>query len=310
MGEEDVMENTPEAISPPPNFFDRWITRASAARIVGNYIAAARAFTEDRCSLTAAALSYYTLLAIFPLLLFLVALASFFLQSENATRAVIAFFTEFLPQSSAVIRSNLPEVSRSRGEVTVLALAGLAWTASGMFNTVQLSLNRVFRTQRARPLWRERLVSMAMVIGVGALFALSFAITTTLRVTLHLQTRRSDLIFEIISTVVAILLAAIVFAALYRLVPYDPSIHWRAIFPSALLAALLWEGAKFGFVWYLTNVSQLNQVYGSIGAVIALMLWGYVTWTIILYCAELAAVGMGVHLREVTGKEWWAAIAR
>lgn len=304
------MSDLPETIQPAANFFDRWMMRLGAMRLIGNFMAAARAFSDDRCSLTAAALSYYTLLAIFPLLLFLVALASFFIQSENAARAVIAFFNEFLPQSSTVIRSNLPEVSRARGEVTLVAFAGLAWTASGVFNTVQLSLNRVFRVQRARPLWRERLVSMAMVIGVGVLFALSFAITTTLRVTLHLQTRRSDLIFEIISTLVAILLAAIVFAALYRLVPYDPSIHWRAIFPSALLAALLWEGAKFGFVWYLTNVSQLNQVYGSIGAVIALMLWGYVTWTIILYCAELAAVGMGVHLREVTGKEWWAAVAR
>lgn len=304
------MEDQPETTQPATSLFDRLITRGTAVRIIGNYIAAARAFSLDRCSLTAAALSYYTLLAIFPLLLFLVALSSYFLQSENATRAVIGFFNEFLPQSSAVIRNNLPEVTRSRGEVTLLAFLGLAWTASGMFNVVQLSLNRVFRTQRARPIWRERLVSMGMVVAVGILFAASFAITTTLRVTLHLRTLRSDIVFETLTTLAAVFLATIVFAVLYRLVPFDSTIRWRAVIPSAFLGALLWEAAKFGFVWYLTNVSQLNMVYGSIGAVIALMLWGYLTWTIILYCAELAAVSMGVHLRQVTGREWWAAIAR
>jgi membrane protein len=303
------MPNVSETLQPSQNIFDRLLARAESFRVVGNFVTAANSFSQDRCSLIAAALSYYTLLAIFPLLLFLVALASFFLQSENATRAVIGFFNEFVPQSSAVIRNNLPEISRARGEVTLIAFAGLAWTASGVFNTVQLSLNRVFRTQRARPLWRERLVSMVMVIGVGLLFAASFAITTTLRLTLHLRTLRGDLVVEIVTTLVAILLAAIVFAVLYRLVPYDSTIRWRAVLPSALLAAALWEGAKFGFVWYLTNVSSLNMVYGSIGAIIALMLWGYLTWMIILYCAELAAVGMGVHMREVTGKEWWAAIA-
>lgn len=304
------MAETPEIVQPAPNFLDRWLMRASAMRVIGNLVAAANAFTQDRCSLTAAALSYYTLLAIFPLLLFLVALASFFVQSENATRAVIGFFNEFLPQSSSIIRNNLPEVSRARGEVTVIAFAGLAWTASGVFNAVQLSLNRVFRTQRARPLWRERLVSMAMVVGVGILFAASFAITTALRLTLHLRALRGGILVEGASTLAAILLAAIVFAVMYRLVPYDSSIRWRQVIIPALLAATAWELAKIGFVWYLTNFSQLSLVYGSIGAVIALMLWSYLTWTIILYCAEVAAVRMGVHQREVTGKEWWAVVAR
>ncbi len=304
------MENMPETTRTAPNFFDQMIARVKAVRLVGNFVTAAYAFSQDRCSLTAAALSYYTLLTIFPLLLLLVAFASIFMQSESATRAVIGFFNEFFPQSSSVIRNNLPEVSRARGEVTILALAGLAWTASGVFNTVQLSLNRVFRVQRARPLWRERLVSMVMVIGVGVLFGVSFAITSALRLTLHLRALRNELPLAITSTFFAVLLATLVLAVLYRYVPYDPTIRWRDVLFGACVAAGLWEVAKLGFVWYLSNVTQLSLVYGSIGAVIALMLWGYVTWMIILYCAELAAIRMGVHQREVTGKEWWAALAR
>lgn len=303
------MADLPEVAQVSPNFFERSILRAQSIRGLGNFVLATRAFGEDRCSLIAAALSYYTLLSIFPLLLFLLSVASFFLQSENALRVVITFVNDFLPQGSALIRNNLQEVTRLRGSITLVAAAGLAWSASGVFNNVQLGLNRVFRVQQARPMWRERLVSMAMVVGIGVLFGVSFLITTILRLAFHIRQLRSDPPFEIASTVIAILLAAIVFAALYRFVPYDPTIRWRAVLLSAFIAAGLWEIAKVAFVWYLTNVNQLNLVYGSIGAIIALMLWGYVTWAIVLYCAEVAAVRMGVHQRAVTGKEWWSVIA-
>ncbi len=304
------MADSPEIAQASPNFLERAIGRAQSVRVIGSFVLASRAFGEDRCSLIAAALSYYTLLSIFPLLLFLVALASFFLQSENALRVVISFVSEFLPQGSGLVRNNLQEVTRLRGSITLVAAVGLLWTASGVFNNIQLGLNRVFRVQRSRPIWRERLVSMAMIVGVGVLFAISFAFTTYFRLLFRFRQPRNDIVFEIVSTVIAILLAAIVFAALYRFVPYDPAIRWRTVLLSAFIAAGLWEIAKIGFVWYLANVNQLNLVYGSIGAVIALMLWGYVTWVIVLFCAEVAAVRMGVHQRAVTGKEWWAAIAR
>lgn len=304
------MTESPEIVQASPNFLERTLARVQSIRVVGNFVLASRAFSEDRCSLIAAALSYYTLLSIFPLLLVLVTVASFFLESENALRTVINFVNQFLPQSSFVIRNNLQEVTRLRGSITLVAAVGLAWSASGVFNNVQLGLNRVFRVQQTRPMWRERLVSMTMIVGVGVLFAISFAITTYFRLIFRFRQPRNDIRFEIASTVIAILLAAIVFAVLYRFVPYDSTIRWRNILLSAFIAAGLWEIAKLAFVWYLTNVNQLNLVYGSIGAVIALMLWGYVTWVIVLYCAEVAAVRMGVHQRQVTGKEWWAVIAR
>lgn len=304
------MTDLPDMVQASPNILDRAIARAESIRVLGSFVLASRAFAQDRCSLIAAALSYYTLLSIFPLLLLLVALASFFLQSENALRVVIGFFNEFLPQSSFVIRNNLQEVTRARGSLTIVAAAGLFWSATGVFNNVQLGLNRVFRVQSARPMWRAQLVSMAMVIAVSVLFAISFAITTYIRFIFRSRQLRNDVIFEIVSTIVAILLTALVIAALYRFVPYDPTIRWQNVLLSAFIAAGLWEVAKIGFVWYLTNVNQLNLVYGSIGAIIALMLWGYVTWVIVLYCAEVAAAQMGVHQRVVTGKEWWAVIAR
>jgi membrane protein len=303
------MTDVPKVVQATPNIFQRTVKRAQSYRVLGSFVQASRAFGQDRCSLIAAALSYYTLLSIFPLLLFLVALASFILQSENALRVVTNFVSEFLPQSPALIRSNLQEVIRLRGSITFIAAAGFVWSASGVFTNVQLGLNRVFRIA-PRP-------NLARIPGLDSDGCWGWSAVCD-------QLCNHDLLpfhpsfsstaerwgVEIISTIIAIILATIVFAALYRFVPYDPTIRWRHVSFSAFIAAVSWEGAKIGFVWYLTNVNQLNLIYGSIGAVIALMLWGYVTWVIVLYCAEVAAAHMGVHEREVTGKEWWAVIAR
>ncbi len=282
--------------SPPQriaNLIQSAETRALSIRGLSGLIQAARAFSEDQCSHLAAALSYYGLLSIFPLLLFILALASPFLQSDSAIRAVTGFVSGFLPSGALLVRNNLQEVARLRGAITLAAAAGFLWSASGVFNLIQVGLNRAFRVSRRRPIWREKLVSLAMVVGVGILFGLSFLITNTMRMVTHYRMLpRENPLAEPGTVLVAIILSIAVFGILYRYVPYDPSIRWRDVALGAVIAAILWEIAKLGFAWYITNLSPLNLVYGSVGAVIALMLWGYVTWVILLFCAEFAAVGM------------------
>lgn len=270
-----------------------------------------RAYSEDRGSLTAAALSYYTLLSLFPLMLFILALSSQFLSSEEAIRQVTRFIGSYLPSSPALLRSSLQEITRLRGPLTAVASGGFLWSASGVFDLIQLGLNRAFCVQQSRPLWRQRIVSMAMVGGVSVMFGLSFLMTTALRLAIHYGILpRHDPVVDILPPVSTILLGFLVFGLLYRYIPYDPSLRWRDVWLSAVLASLLWEGAKLGFAWYITNLALLNLVYGSVGTIIAVMLWGYITAVILLMGAELAAVRTGARTRMRTGKEWWAAIAR
>lgn len=289
--------------SPPQriaNLIQSAETRVLSIRGLGGLIQAARAFSEDQCSHLAAALSYYGLLSIFPLLLFILAVASPFLQSDSAIRAVTGFVNGFLPSGALLLRNNLQEVARLRGAITLAAAAGFLWSSSGVFNLLQVGLNRAFRVSRRRPMWREKLVSLAMVVGVSILFGLSFLITNTMRMVTHYRMlQRENPLAEPVTVLVAIILSVAVFGILYRYVPYDPSIRWRDVALSAVIAAILWEMAKLGFAWYITNLSPLNLVYGSVGAVIALMLWGYVTWVILLFCAEFAAVGMRARQQTV-----------
>ncbi len=266
-----------------------------------------RAYSQDRGSIIAAALSYYTLLSLFPLMLFILAISSPFLQSESAIRAATRFIGEYLPSGAALVRSSLEEVTKLRGPLTVAAGIGFLWSASGGFDILQLGLNRAFRVHQPRPLWRQRIVSMALVGCVSLLFGLSFLWTTSLRLAIHYRVlQRHDPLVDYVAPVGAVALGFLVFGSLYRYIPYDRQIRWSQVWFPALLASVLWEGAKLAFAWYITNMALLNLVYGSLGTIIAVMIWGYITAVVFLLGAELSAVISGARQKVWTGHEWWA----
>jgi membrane protein len=279
-------------------------TRVIATPGVGVLVQAARAYGEDRCSVLAAALSYYVLLSIFPLMLFILALASPFFQSEIALRAVTGFVSAYLPAGAGVVHNSLQEVTRLRGPLSIAAAAGFLWSASGVFNLMQEGLDRAFRVPRPRPMWRQYLVSLAMVLGIGLLFGLSWLTTTILRLAIFYRVlARNDWLMEVLSLLGALILSTIVFGLLYRFVPHGWHIRWRAVWIGALIAAVLWEVGKLGFVWYLTNFALLNLVYGPLGTVIGIMLWGYVSAAILLFGAEVAAAVAGARTRQKIEEE-------
>jgi membrane protein len=285
-------------------------TRASANPLLHTLIQAARAYSEDHCSLIAAALSYYALLSIFPLMLLLLSEASNFFPPDRLVRAITSFIAADLPVSATFLQTTLKEVIQLRGAVTTVSAIGFLWSAAGVFDMIQLGINRAFRVQRDRPRWRQRLVSMGMVISISFLFAISLLITTGFRLGIHYHLiERHDALVEIVTAVGTFLISIGVFGLLYRHLPFDAHIGWRQVFLGAVISAILWETAKLIFAWYVTNYALLNLVYGSIGAVIAIMLWCYVTAAIMLIGAEVAAVTAGARQREKKGDEWWAITA-
>ncbi len=285
-------------------------THTHTIPLLGVLTRATRAFTEDRCSMVAAALSYYAILSVFPLMLFLMTVASLFMPPDRVARTVAGFFSANLPFSSTVLQTNLQEAAKLRGTLTIAAALGFLWTAAGVFDLLQLGLNRAFRVTRHRPMWRQRIVSVGMVTGVSLLFGVSLGTTTLVRlgVRSHLI-QRHDLWVDAILTGGTLLLSVIVFGLLYRFGPYDRIVRWRNVWLGAFVASILWEIAKLVFALYLTDYAALDSVYGSVGAIISIMLWSYITALIFLFGAEIAAVQSGARAREKTGDEWWALTA-
>ncbi len=249
-----------------------------------------QAYRRDEMGTLAAALAYYLLLAIFPLLLFLIVAASPFLTSEQVVRDVTRFVGNYLPTVSGELRTILRQVISARGPATFVAALGLIWSASGVFDLVQRGLNRAWRVHVPRPLWRQRLLSVVTVIAIGALFGLSFAASAFARLGVRYRVDFGNVRVEVVSLLFTAILGFVLFAIVYKVFPFV-KITWGRVWTGALLASILWEIAKYVFVWYLLNFARLSLVYGSVGVIIALLVWGYITATILFFGAELTTLG-------------------
>ncbi len=247
------------------------------------------AYSQDQMGILAAALAYYLLLSLFPLLLLLIALASPFLASEAIIRQAARFVGSYLPTVGPEVGSVLHQALTVRGPATFIAGLGLLWSASGVFDVLQRGLDRAWRVPHPRPLWRQRLISVATVLILGVLFGLSFMTSALTRVGIHLRFNVGDTSVEVVGFGLTLLLNLLLFTFMYRFFP-NRSIPWRQVWGPALLASILWEVAKYVFVWYLLNFAQLSLIYGSVGIILALLIWGYITATILLLGAELCAL--------------------
>lgn len=249
------------------------------------------AFNRNQMSLLAASLSYYALLALFPLLLVLVGLASFFISEQTALDTVIRIAGEYLPGVQNQIKGILDQVIALRGTATVIGLLALLWSASGVFDVLQQALNRAWRVPVPRAFWLQRLFSIGVIAVLGLFFVASVlvsAVTVDFLYGILGDAANAQELHRNLANLVGIAASFIAFALLYKIFPHA-RVTWRAALLGAVVAALLWQLAKFGYGVYLSYFARLNLVYGSLGAVIGLMLWGYLSAAIILFCAELAA---------------------
>jgi len=171
----------------------------------------------------------------------------------------------------------------------VIAFVGLIWSASTIFYTLTQTLNGIWGHKRRRPVWKRRGLAILFVLAfVGpALFLASFASSLIA----NLRTWLPNQIIPLAGALgfgLAILLDVALFMVLYIMLPHGTS-TWREILPGAMGAGLLWELAKKAFLLFVsTYISISNLVYGSVAAIIAFLVWAYVSGLIFLFGAYLS----------------------
>ncbi len=248
-------------------------------------------FAQDQMSLLAASLTYYALLALFPLLLVLVASASFFVSQELAMAMVSRLTRTYLPGVEQYVLQILREVVDMRGTATVFGFVTLLWSASGVFDVVQQALDRAWHVQERRSFWLQRLFSIG-VIGVLSVVLLSSILISSATLEFFASVLGDALTGQAVlreaANWIAVLMSFVVFFAFYKFFPHA-RVPWRAALIGAGVAAVSWQIAKFGYSVYLGYFARYNFVYGSLGAIIGLMFWGYISAMILLFCAELSA---------------------
>jgi membrane protein len=259
-------------------------------------------FVEDDCTQMAAAISYYVLFSLFPLLIFLVGVMGLLLQNSDLQQEIIDGVLDLIPLTETEGRGDVTDAVRGvagvgSGAVGLFGLIGMAWSGSNMFGVIRRSINTAYDLEQRRPFVQQKLLDLAMVMGLGAFFLTSVAATTFLRTVrafssdiavLGEAADNAGIAWDAASFLIPFGLSFGAFAVLYWIVPAT-TVKLRDVWPGALVAALLFEVGKFGFAIYLANFSSYGAVYGSLGAVVAFLFWVYLSAIILLFGAEVAS---------------------
>jgi membrane protein len=252
--------------------------------------------TDDDVLGRAAQLSYYFLLALFPALLFLTSLLGYFAGEDSQLRSsLFSYLSAVLPgDASKLIAETVNDVTNSSGggKLSFGILATL-WAASNGMGAISESLNAAYDLKETRSWWKVRL------IAVGLTLALSFLIVSSLVLVLYGHDLADTvavkfglgaafaLVWKVVQWPIVLLFVLLAFALIYYFAPDARDQDWKWITPGAFVGVLLWLLISFAFKAYLSFFNSYSATYGSLGAVIILMLWFYFTGVAILVGGEM-----------------------
>jgi membrane protein len=259
----------------------------------------------------AAAMAYYSLLSIFPLLIAAAALAAFFVQPEWAVEQSKGLLDELFPTGGFEMGEVVKNAIEQRRNVSLVSMGFLLWTGSRIFGAMTRALNMATRVDETFAFWKRVANELLMTATVGLLFVL--ALTSRILLQWLWQDFMSDpdrpqiLVRLLLDAVPALLLAAVLLL-IYRLVPRRRMKN-SALLAGALVATALFLIARPLFLEYLRWFSSYNLIYGSLAIVVVLLVWAWMVALMILYGGELAAI-LDNPARLPEGMPWQTRPAR
>ncbi len=243
----------------------------------------------------AAQLAYYFFLALFPALLFLIALAGVVATGDLVARVVDMLSGAAPPDVINIIREQLVSLSQGeQGGILTFGVAAALWTSSAAMVAMIDSLNRAYDVEDARPWWKRRLTAIALTAGVAVFILASFALVLAGPQMAEWMAGRVGLgpVFEwswkILQWPLVFVLVALAFGLVYYVAP-DVDQDWVFLTPGSVLATVLWLIGSLGFRFYVVNFGSYNETYGAIGGVMVLLLWLYLSGLVVIIGAELNA---------------------
>ena len=251
-------------------------------------------FNEDDCLGLAAQLAYYLLLALVPAMVFLLALMSFF--PAQSIRETLDSASAVAPREMMdIIRDQMSNIANGdNGGLLTFGLLMALWSSSAAVVAITNALNRAYDIEEGRPWWKVRLTAIALTIGLAAFIIVAFglvlagpALAERLAATTGLGAA-FEWTWKILQWPIVFALVAIAIALLNYFGP-DADQDWTWVSPGAVVATALWLIASLAFKIYVANFANYGESYGSLGGVIVLMLWFYISGLAILAGAEMNA---------------------
>jgi membrane protein len=256
-------------------------------------------FQGDNLTDWAAALTYYALLALFPALIVLVALLGLF-GGANTIDGIFRILRDAGASTDTVnaVRTPLEGVIASRGGAGALfgfGLLGALWSASGYLGAFMRATNAIYGVEEGRPFWKLRpLQVLVTLLGSLGLAAVLIAIVVTGPLAKGVGNEiglgsTAVTVWNIAKWPVLIAVVLTMLATLYYIAPNVKPPKFRWISPGVIVAVLLWIVATVGFFFYVSNFGSYNKTYGTLGGLVILLLWLWITNLALLFGAEFDA---------------------
>lgn len=260
---------------------------------------AAREWSADNCLRIGAALAFYTLLSLAPLLLVTIAIVALVLGDDFARSEVMARVEGVVgADTAATLRNMVERASQPRSGLLATGI-GLVMTfvgASGVFGQLQRALNDIWNVQRppgrgVRGLVLDRVRAFSMILLIGLLLIASLGVGAALSALADQISRLFPGGYgaaKLLDVLTSVAITAVLFGLIFKVLP-DLPIRWSDVAVGALVSALLFAVGRLGIAWYLGRASA-TSVYGAAGSLVALLLWIYYSSQLLFFGAEFTQV--------------------
>jgi membrane protein len=258
------------------------------------------AWDEDKCPRLGAALAYYTIFSIAPLLIIGIGITGFVFGEQAARGEIVGQIESAVGQPAAMAIEEMLKNTHAEGSYTFAAVVGivlLLFGASGVFIQLQDALNTIWKVapkpdRGIRGIVRDRLLSFMVVLGTGLLLLVSLVISATLAALSKFLTPAAlpggTYLWQGINGLISFLLITLLFALIYKVLP-DVRIAWRDVWVGAIVTALLFTLGKYLIGLYLGR-SSTTSAFGAAGSLVVILVWVYYSSQLLLFGAEFTRV--------------------
>jgi len=258
-----------------------------------------RRFNADSSMITAGALSFYFLMSILPLSLLGLSVLGYVMGSKRAAVSAVTSLGrigEIFPEGSVDVESILQALISGRGIFGGLGIIFLIWFSASVFYTVEVAVNKIFRTGKRRGFFHRTVIVYFFMLVAGGMLILSIAVPYVATIVsdfslslFGINPAEIPLLWNLLFSLVPPMLMMLMFTIIYRVGPTS-KVGWGSAFKGGLAAGILWEISRRLFGWYISNLALYNKLYGALGTLVAIFVWLFYSSSIFLVGAEYAAV--------------------
>jgi membrane protein len=256
-------------------------------------------FSEDNMTDWAAALTYYGLLSLFPALIALVSIIGLVADPQSTTKTITQIVSQLGPKSAAnTFAGPIKSITSHRSAAGILLIVGFAtalWSASGYVGAFMRAANIIYETPEGRPIWKLRplqlLVTLVMIVLLAAVLlgiVLTGPVVTAVAGPLGIGST-AQTIWNIAKWPVMLAVVILMFGVLFHAAPNVKLPGFKWVTPGAIVAIIVWIVVSALFAFYVANFGSYDKTYGTLGGMVGLLVWMWITNCVLLLGMELNA---------------------